>query len=1075
MADKITVAEAINLANQNTAELTNEQLTQMNEAFAESFFNRKVRTPEEQMASDVTIAEIDARLEVLAQNKNLYDEKDLDGIIAMAESVGMFSQKADVAKEVLAKAQAQKAAIEAAEQNIEIVNDDENQEEITPENEQVIEIVEDSSENQEEITPEDEQAIEIVENSPENQEELNKFDRENGVDNITREQLETNDKIIETLPYPLVCDSDGKLVNPEFAEEDKALKNLIITDENGNALPKMEQDSARFDIMAAAHLEAAIEARVQGNGKEEDIQKLYNNLFKEALQRNIVSAAFASDVKKGMSKEQLQEKFAQAISNPQKATIGAVRAVAGNSYAKSEKIVDRLKKKFKDIPVVKKMDNQVKAFDQRMTERYGKKWQTTKRLSKATLRSVGNVILYSGIGALSGPAAPAAFLGLAAKSAYDSAKALQAEAKKNNMSLWQYGKANKAKVALAFTTTGLSLLGSAVGVGNSMGLAGNNAQVVQTTLKWSARGLAVAKNAVPALWQTAKAGYKKFVKKDNESAQIEWEKAKESWTRAGEAAIGIAVGSALTAGISEAKADTVDGITGESVSPQMPSQNSEVSNNLAPDWEKIMTHDWQSEAETKTEAETTTATMEDKDHDGISDTIDRDAGQGWATANETQLDRLMDADPAKVNALLNDGEWHSSDELKAMMENGKFSDEQLKGIHELASKEFDENGHIIDADLKAYYEEQARSAATREAGIGEVGTIEATAQENHSNISQEANNEDNQQKDATEGVVLAESRTEAQQRAYNAIMDIISKGENLNDPEVKASLEGMAATYVEQLQTAVNNGDNITAANIVAALHNQGERQEIAEATRADENDSRKLANAKEDVLKAQAKLDAAQEAYAQDQNNEKLQKEVAELKQKLANEVLDLEQRQIKEMSSQLEEENKKYEKAYDNMEKSYQTTEKDHGMNEEEVAKGLAAMGIDINNLPQDMSTLPEEARNIISAHNLYTKEHQYEADLKNQIEANNQKLQDLQQQEEQSKADEKAFNKGQGLSTEAEERLPGQSDAAKSELFASVKEMMTSKINDLRGVSENSEKTVTRTEINTQTMLKQKEGRD
>lgn len=79
-------------------------------------------------------------------------------------------------------------------------------------------------------------------------------------------------------------------------------------------------------------------------------------------------------------------------------------------------------------------------------------------------------------------------------------------------------------------------------------------------------------------------------------------------------------------------------------------------------------------------------------------------------ANETQLNRTFDADPRGVNAILNDGKFHSSADLHKMMENNEFSDEQLKAIHGLALKDFDENGHIIDPELKAYYENLARQS-----------------------------------------------------------------------------------------------------------------------------------------------------------------------------------------------------------------------------------------------------------------------------------------------------------------------------------------------------------------------------
>ncbi len=147
----------------------------------------------------------------------------------------------------------------------------------------------------------------------------------------------------------------------------------------------------------------------------------------------------------------------------------------------------------------------------------------------------------------------------------------------------------------------------------------------------------------------------------------------------------------------------------------------------------------------KTEAVAVTA---DADKDGLSDMIDRDAGQGSATANvatnqdetanpneesneeevivvdypvanQTQLDRMFDVNPRDVNALLNDGKWHSSAELHRMMENDQFSDEQIEKIHALAISHFDEQGHITDDGLKNFYEQKAQEAK-----------IEAQRQEN---------------------------------------------------------------------------------------------------------------------------------------------------------------------------------------------------------------------------------------------------------------------------------------------------------------------------------------------------------
>ncbi len=75
-------------------------------------------------------------------------------------------------------------------------------------------------------------------------------------------------------------------------------------------------------------------------------------------------------------------------------------------------------------------------------------------------------------------------------------------------------------------------------------------------------------------------------------------------------------------------------------------------------------------------------------------------------ANETQIERLFDVNAKAVNGILG-GEWKNSDTLAKMMDNGGFTEEQLKEIHNLANNCFDEKGNIIDGGLEKYYEDLA--------------------------------------------------------------------------------------------------------------------------------------------------------------------------------------------------------------------------------------------------------------------------------------------------------------------------------------------------------------------------------
>lgn len=1053
--------------------LSDAEILRMNKLLqAES--SKENATEDDKAATGIVVSEIESRLEAYSKLDS-FELGDLDNVIAMAGAVSSFSAQADMAKEVLAKAQAQKASLtpeqlnEAALEAMmkdpsyskedldialdaavayeqEILNNKEQEaaqetsEESNASDNVVVDEENSATENKEDIlTEEDQQAIEVVENTPEDQAELDKFDKEAGIDKVTQEQLEANDKIMDNMPHPLAIDENGNLVNKEFEDEVTALKNLTFTDDNGKDLSEEEQNAARSDLIYAAQLEAETYARAAGNGNPEDVKKLYYEHFKEALQRNVVAAAFASDFQKGMTKEQIAAKFAQAVNNPQKANLTAVRAVAANSSAGATKINDRIKAKFKSIPAVQKMEAKINAFDAAMTEKYGKKYEVAKRLSKAAWKSVKNVAIYTAIGAMSGPAAPFAMAALSVKSAYDSTKAIQAEAKKNNMSFWQYAKANKGKVALAFTMSGLTLAGSALGLG-----AGGQelATKIQPALRTATRILSVGGKAAPALVSTIKAGWKKFVKKDNEGAQADWTKAKEGWARTAEAAIGIVAGSLATEGISEAKAATVDGITGESSHVEMSTPTAQMTPaEMAQTLEHMGLHPdeiahmnpmemQQYIAMNPQDFQAAQEIMQDKDGDGIADVYDVDHGQGWATANETQLGRLMDADPAKVNALLNDGEWHSSAELKEMMENGKFNDEQLKAIHGLATREFDENGHIIDSDLKAYYENLAKEAAAKEAA-------EAAAKEE----ALKAENTPDNVKDHEPVYYQPEGQEMSadDKRAYDAIMDIISKGEDMNNPEIRASVEGLAKIHLQDIKDAMANGDGNALATKIATLHAQGENQEIAEATQQNEDDSRRMRHAKEDVLEAKAKLDAAHAALEQDPNNEKLQKEVAELEKKFDKESLDLEQRKLKEADSELKDQIKQDEKALGGFDRAYETVENKFGISEEQVNKSLAAMGIDVNNLPQDMSALPKEAQDLLNIKGMYDKAHEVETQLQDRVETNEQNREDIQKQEEISKADEKGVKKGLGLDLAAQERLPGQSQVENSELIHSVKDML------------------------------------
>lgn len=420
-------------------------------------------------------------------------------------------------------------------------------------------------------------------------------------------------------------------------------------------------------------------------------------------------------------------------------------------------------------------------------------------------------------------------------------------------------------------------------------------------------------------------------------------------------------------------------------------------------------------------------TAVDKDGDGIADYKDVDHGEGWATANETQLDRLMDADARGVNAILNDGKWHSSAELKDMMAKGEnveggFTTEQLKAIHELATKEFDENGHIIDKDLNKLYEDLARQAAAKDAP-------QETPEEN---------------KGAEQTEPTEVEKTPAEKQMYEAILATISKGEDMNNPEVKASVEALAQQHFNDVKGALAAGNEQAAVDLLHNLHKQGEAVEVQEATQREDDDSRGVRHAKEDLAKVSSRLDEAKAALAADPNNEQLQREVENLEKEFDKKSLNLDNKEIKQERSELKEQINRDNRSADNLDWTREQLEKNLGISQEAADKQLAAAGFDLNNLPKDTENLPEDVQKLINAHNQYAQVDQTEAALRGRVAENEQAREDLKAQEKENKEAMKDVKKGRGFSTDdekrasIEDRLPGQSDFRDSELASSLVNM-------------------------------------
>lgn len=81
-------------------------------------------------------------------------------------------------------------------------------------------------------------------------------------------------------------------------------------------------------------------------------------------------------------------------------------------------------------------------------------------------------------------------------------------------------------------------------------------------------------------------------------------------------------------------------------------------------------------------------------------------------ANEIQMKRFIDADARTMNAVINDGKWHSSAELYNMMQRGLLTKEQQKSVNRAASEKFDTFGHIVDKKLNDFYRRKSKRKKT---------------------------------------------------------------------------------------------------------------------------------------------------------------------------------------------------------------------------------------------------------------------------------------------------------------------------------------------------------------------------
>ncbi len=777
MAENMTLDEAVKIIEGNTSELSDAELGQINETFYNSFTNGGYRDQKTQDAANIALALAESRIDALNGQDN-FDPADLDSVISLANSISSFSNKGDIAKAVAEKAQKQKAELEAqakpAQENIgsenaETANDDIVVDEAaaapqTNENTQEADAIrtEDTEELVPPASPQDESSLNAAENEADKlsdqPEAVAAFDKKYSIDKLTPEQAAKNSEWMERLNEVLNRPGNDKEQYDSALKEERELLNALqIVDEKGKEVSEDKAKKSKATIFEAANLEAETltVASSRAQSYNEFVEDFINN-SKDSMRKAIVSTAFAENLKGAdgkpldpskLTKEQLGEAYARAAAgdkqNPPKASVKSIADYAGMVSAEMNNVKEAMKTKVGNIPAVQKVEAKLKKFDEKMSGKYGKYWDYAKRAGKVIAKRGKGVAIYTAVGATMGPVG----LGLlAVKSGYDTYKGFKNAAAKEGKSFGQYAMEHKLDVGLGLATAGLSAVGSALG----MGIGGEElAGKIKPALKTATQVLAV----VPKAIKTATYGIQLFAQK------IGWKEGNSEETKARfdaskkelfDATVGIIAGSMInnamhggeqsaaddktaeTQNAPEQTAQTaaVDGITAESenvqsahnlqsMTPQEMATTLEQMG-LSPDrvdsmspqamQHYIMTHpeDFQSAQ----------MMMQDKDNDGIVDGLDADHGQGWATANETQLNRAFDADARGINEILNDGKWHSSAELHSMMENGEFSEEQLKAIHAHASQTFDENGHIVDPELKAYYnslaEQQAQAEPSKE-------------------------------------------------------------------------------------------------------------------------------------------------------------------------------------------------------------------------------------------------------------------------------------------------------------------------------------------------------------------------
>lgn len=322
MADsKMTLDEAMRLANGDYQSVDNAQLAEMNQVFADSFTAQDGSyTDDVKFAANSMQLEAEERIQKLEKVDN-FEPGEIDGIIALADSLGFSSPLKDQAKALAEKAIKQKAELESKpnegqEAPVYEVGDETPAEE-APQQEENLEAAQEGAESAAPEAPDaaesetseeenaDEQQLQAGENIPEDQAALEAFDKEYGIDIMTEEQLNKNAEFMDEMDRtfdPFAPDGQGNLVHPEFQEEFDAFESMVVTDDNGEPLSEEEQAEAKESLKQTAMFEAGMLTR--GCAKGDSLEAQYKEALKSSLQRAVVSVGFADEVKgKSLDKE----------------------------------------------------------------------------------------------------------------------------------------------------------------------------------------------------------------------------------------------------------------------------------------------------------------------------------------------------------------------------------------------------------------------------------------------------------------------------------------------------------------------------------------------------------------------------------------------------------------------------------------------------------------------------------------------------------------------------------------------------------------------------------------------------